>query len=150
MGNLRIVEVLHQSGADVNAQDRWRGTALADAIREGHREGAHYLVSGGGHLNYDEETAAGMLCELAKQGDLDKVKLLLTGGCDANAADYDKRTCLHLGTCSRDEAPPLPRLNPTLASRFPDPSPPRPPDLSNSRGRHSGVNGESARGGGVA
>ena len=97
MGNLRIVEVLRQGGADVNAKDRWGGTALADAIREGHREVAHYLVSAGGQLNYNEETAAGTLCELAKQGDLDKVKLLLTGKCDANACDYDHRTCLHLG-----------------------------------------------------
>ena len=24
------------------------------------------------------------------------MRLLLTGGCDPNAADYDKRTCLHL------------------------------------------------------
>jgi glutaminase len=24
------------------------------------------------------------------------VKLVLAGGCDTNAADYDKRTCLHL------------------------------------------------------
>ena len=65
-------------------------------MREGHRDIANLLCEAGGKLNYDEETAAGTLCELARVGDLEKVKLLLAGGCDANAADYDKRTCLHL------------------------------------------------------
>ena len=35
-------------------------------------------------------------CELARQGDVDRIKLLLLAGCNVNAADYDKRTCLHL------------------------------------------------------
>ena len=31
-------------------------------------------------------------------GDLDKVRLLLSGGCDANACNHDRRTCLHLAS----------------------------------------------------
>ena len=96
VGNLRIVEVLKEHGAELNKKDRWGGTGLADAIREGHREVAHYLCAAGGKLEFDEETAAATLCELAKSGDVDKVQLVLAGGCDANAADYDLRTCLHL------------------------------------------------------
>ena len=52
------------------------------------------------HTVFDEETAAGQLCELAKRGEIEKVKLLLEGGCEPNAADYDKRTCLHLAASS--------------------------------------------------
>ena len=71
-------------------------------MREGHRDIATVLTDAGGALSYDEETAAGTLCELARLGDLEKVKLLLTGGCEPNAADYDQRTCLRapLSRCS--------------------------------------------------
>ena len=31
---------------------------------------------------------------------MEKVKLLLSGGCEVNAADYDRRTCLHLAACT--------------------------------------------------
>ena len=36
------------------------------------------------------------LCELAKHGDSERIKLLLLAGCQVNARDYDARTCLHL------------------------------------------------------
>ena len=87
VGNLRVINSLIESSVDVNFQDRWGGTALADAVREGHRDIANQLVEASGQLAYDEETAAGTLCELARMGDLEKVKLLLAGGCDTNAAD---------------------------------------------------------------
>ena len=86
-GNLRIVEVLAKGGANLNVKDRWGGTALADSVREGHREVSQFLIEHGGLLEYDEETAAGMLCELAKVGDIEKLKMLLAGGCMVNAAD---------------------------------------------------------------
>lgn len=87
VGNLRVIHSLIESGVDVNFQDRWGGTALADAVREGHRDIANQLIEAGGQLAYDEETAAGTMCELCRVGDLEKVKLLLAGGCNANAAD---------------------------------------------------------------
>ena len=56
------------------------------------------LRSRGGELGYDEVTASGELCELAKNGSLELLKVLLDCGCPINAADYDKRTCLHLAS----------------------------------------------------
>ena len=50
----------------------------------------------GGELGYSEVEASGELCELAKQGSLDLLKVLVQCGCPVNAADYDQRTCLHL------------------------------------------------------
>ena len=68
-------------------------------MRGGHREVAEALISCGGLLELDEADASSMLCELARDGDLEKIRLLLEGGAGINAADYDKRTCLHLA-CS--------------------------------------------------
>ena len=57
---------------------------------------AEALISCGGLLDLAEGDASSMLCELARDGDLEKIRLLLEGGAGINAADYDKRTCLHL------------------------------------------------------
>ncbi len=68
----------------------WGGTALADAVREGHASIATLLRSKGGELLYSEIKASGDLCEFARQGDVKSVKMLLSSGCSADAADYDK------------------------------------------------------------
>ena len=44
---------------DVNFKDRWGGTALADAVREGHGQVAELLRDKGGELQYDEARASG-------------------------------------------------------------------------------------------
>ena len=93
---LRVIEHLVESNADVNYNDRWGGTPLRDAVREGHMECARILNNAGGELGYDEVQASGELCELARQGSLDLLKVMLSCGVMVNAADYDKRTCLHL------------------------------------------------------
>ena len=88
--------MLQHGLVSINARDRWGGTALADAVREGHSQIAELLRSRGGELMYDEVKASGELCELARAGDVKSVKMLLDGGCAVNSADYDKRTCLHV------------------------------------------------------
>ena len=95
-GSTSVVKALLEAGANINIKDRQGRTPLADCIREGHRELALMLIEAGGGLEYDEATAAGELCELARCGDVEKMRLILDGKSDPNAADYDKRTCLHL------------------------------------------------------
>ena len=95
-GNHQITELLISVDADVNAADRWGGTPLRDAVREGRKEVAAALREAGGELGYDEVAASGELCELAKRGSPDLLQVLLDCGCSVNAADYDARTCLHL------------------------------------------------------
>ena len=65
-------------------------------MREGHTKVVKALRERGGELKWDEGQESGELCELARAGDLEKVRLLLMCGVNADAADYDKRTCLHL------------------------------------------------------
>lgn len=95
-----ICKVLIEHGADVNAADRWGGTPLRDAIREGHYDVARLLRASAGQLQYDDSTASGELCELSRIGVLERLCLLLECGCDVNVADYDSRTCLHLAASS--------------------------------------------------
>ena len=45
---------------------------------------------------WDEGKTSGELCEVARAGDVERVAMLLSCGAQANAADYDNRTCLHL------------------------------------------------------
>ena len=66
---------------------RWGGTALADALREGHTKVAKELFARGARLMYDEATASGALCELARVGDLERIRLMLEIGVDPNASD---------------------------------------------------------------
>lgn len=79
------------------------GTPLADACREGHQGLAKLLISYRAELLFDPSYASSTLCEFAKKGDVERIKLLLAAGCDATAADYDLRTGLHLA-CSEGNA----------------------------------------------
>ena len=51
-----------------------------------------------GDIGFDEARAAGELCELARKGDLERLKVMLGCGCDVASADYDQRTALHVPT----------------------------------------------------
>ena len=97
-GNLAVVVVLIDAAADVNAKDRWGGTPLRDAVRQGHMEVARKLREHGGEMGFAEVEASGQLCELARAGSLDLLAMMLRCGVQVNAVDYDRRTCLHLAS----------------------------------------------------
>ena len=95
-GNMHVLRELLNNNVEVNHLDRWGGSALADAVRHGHRQCAVELHRAGGKLMYDEVRASSELCEAARRGDLETIKLLLDCGINGDAADYDQRTMLHL------------------------------------------------------
>jgi len=49
-GNRMVVEALVEHGVNLRAVDRWGGTALADAVREGHAQVAELLRAHGAEL----------------------------------------------------------------------------------------------------
>jgi hypothetical protein len=51
------------------------------------------LISG---ARFDEAKVAALLCRAARNGDLNRVKLMCSNGCSPNAGDHNQRTCLHL------------------------------------------------------
>ncbi|KAH8098856.1 serine/threonine kinase [Aureococcus anophagefferens] len=100
---------LLSEGADVAARDRWGGTPLGDAAREGHDAVCALLRAEGARDDdvpddtgassgpRDADAAnAGKLLEAAKRGDRDALRRLLDAAVDVNGADYDRRTALHL------------------------------------------------------
>ena len=92
VGNMRVINALLEHSVDINFKDRWGGTALADAVREGHRDIASLLSEAGATLDYDEETAAGTLCECA---DRDRPPR------DLHSTRLMERTSLHTGCRGR-------------------------------------------------
>ena len=96
VGNLPVLQLLLARNAKVNARDRWGGTPLRDAVREGHAAAVKVLCDAGGELCYTDDEASSKLCELAKQGSRDLLEILLSCGVPVNAKDYDGRTALHV------------------------------------------------------
>ena len=83
-GSLPICEMLIEHGANINAKDRWGGTPLCDAVREGYGKVAESLRKAGAELGYDTVTAAGELCassssSLASGGRTSKAASCLRG-----------------------------------------------------------------------
>jgi len=97
-GHVQAVEYLLRQGADVSALDRFGGSPLEDAIRHGHKEVQRMLVAAGSRLQ--GMALACKLCELAAEGDIQGLKVLLECGVSANTADYDGRTALHLAAAN--------------------------------------------------
>eukprot|EP00965_Chrysotila_dentata_P161449 5332181-Pleurochrysis_carterae.AAC.1 len=65
----------------------------------------------------DALALANVLCDCARRGFLQRSALLLSCGADVNAADYDRRTALHVGeqrcrpcACGSRGPPPPPAL----------------------------------------
>ena len=101
-GNLHIVNLLCERGAEVNTLDTWGNSPLSEAVRHGHANVAKALHSRGAVLGFDEARASSALCDSALRGDLEKIRLCITVGIDVNAADYDRRTCLHVAASEGD------------------------------------------------
>ena len=101
-GHLHIVRALLDLGANWNMQDRYGGTPLDDAIRHEHDHVVTFLQQRGAVM--DLEDAGNKLCDCAARGDLAALKRFVESGVDPNAADYDKRTALHLAASNNRAA----------------------------------------------
>ncbi|KAL1521906.1 hypothetical protein AB1Y20_021556 [Prymnesium parvum] len=99
VGNMPMVKKLVEMKADVNARDRFGSTPLFDAVRNGFSHVARVLTEFGGILGQTEARVSSTLCELARLGSLEKVETMLSCDVNISAADYDRRTSLHLAAC---------------------------------------------------
>ena len=100
-GQAAAVAALIQAGADVNAPDRWGATPLLEAVKAvaAGKAGPGLIdavKAAGGVLTLDAPALAGILCSAVQARDVGLVRLYLRAGADADAADYDARTALHV------------------------------------------------------
>lgn len=81
-GDLEIMELLIQHGADVNLQDRYGLTALHWAARSGHTDIVELLLEKGAYPNPREDYGFTPLHEAAENNHPDIIELLISAGAD--------------------------------------------------------------------
>ena len=112
-GSVECVNLLVDSGVQINPRDRWGNTPLDDARRHKLDEVAELLISRG-HPETTHKAAAEMLidlalvptrlCHSAASGDLEELtSLLKEHPTEISVGDYDQRTALHVAVC-RDQS----------------------------------------------
>ena len=96
LGYLEVVRMLLEAGADMNAENQDRSTALMFAAHNGHLEVVQVLLEAGADKNAAKQDGATALMLAAEDGHLEVVQLLLEAGADKNAATQDGTTALML------------------------------------------------------
>jgi ankyrin repeat protein len=97
--NLELVKLLVECGADVNAQDAYKNTALHQLARRRDRTSescAQYMLQNNAEPNARDEKGRTPLLEAAERGHLGMVKILIEQGADVSSADDNQNTALHL------------------------------------------------------
>lgn len=103
-GHPEVAELLLVNGASPEAIDRKGRSPVDDAVKNGHRSILRVLRQYGANIprhlfeaQPELENQKGMdLIEHAARGRVDAVKKAIDQGANANFADYDRRTALHL------------------------------------------------------
>ena len=92
-GHTKIVKLLIDNGADVDAQPKYGDTALVDAIYEGHTEIVKLLVDKGADVNVKNKFGYTALLETCGQPGVksETVRQLIDIGADVNAKDENGR-----------------------------------------------------------
>lgn len=92
-----VMEALASAGAlDLNPHDRFGGTPLMDAVRQGHDKAAQWLQGRGVTMEKEQKSLSFSLCNAAALGRTVEIERLLRHGALPDGCDYDKRTPLHL------------------------------------------------------
>jgi ankyrin repeat protein len=93
-GHVDVAKVLIQNGADVNAIDGGKRTALHCAAVY-NRDVAKVLIQNGADVNAVQKNKWTALFFAAQEGHVDVVKVLIQNGADVNAVDEKETTALH-------------------------------------------------------
>eukprot|EP00966_Prymnesium_polylepis_P324462 7380506-Prymnesium_polylepis.1 len=89
-GRLAVVEFLIQQKISLNRKDNFGRTPLGNAMTKGHVAVVRAIRDAGGELGWDSSETASELCDRARAGHAQQLKLLLWCGADVNATDYDR------------------------------------------------------------
>jgi ankyrin repeat protein len=104
-GHYEVVQFLLspvcRQSININAMDRWRQTALSEAVAHGHLAVAQLLRHQGATVVNRELGHA--LCDAAARGALDELQRMVASGADLSVSDYDGRTAMHLAAAEGHE-----------------------------------------------
>jgi len=100
-GDVEVVQLLLDQGADVNQRNALHETALDVASTKGKLEVAKLLIKYGADVNCRDKEGWTPLLDASRYGHCDIAELLLDNGADVNAKDQDLRTPLHLASWDR-------------------------------------------------
>jgi hypothetical protein len=100
-GDVKVVQLLLDQGADVNQRNAQHRTALDAASTEGNLEVAKLLIKYGADVNCRDKEGWTPLLDASLYGHRDIAELLLDNGADVNAKDQDLQTPLHHASWSR-------------------------------------------------
>ncbi len=95
MGHTKIVVLLVQKGADLNAKDKYNITPLHGACYGGHTKTAKVLIQKGADLNAKNKIGSTPLEVASRFGHTQIVKLLIQKGADVHGSGKDDWTPLH-------------------------------------------------------
>ena len=103
-GHIPVVTYLLEHGADIDAKDRFGGTALADAVRHSFdarnaKQVQALLRTHGADINSSTNDYTAKMNEYAHTGDIEKIRILAENKVDVSLGNYDRRTPLHLAAC---------------------------------------------------
>jgi len=100
-GDVKMVKYLvDELKCKLDAEDRFGGTPLDDALRMGKNDVAKYLTEKGASVGKCFVVAddSGALCDAASRGDTKILRMLSKRGVAMDNGDYDRRTAIHLAS----------------------------------------------------
>ncbi|XP_014291286.1 L-asparaginase 1 [Halyomorpha halys] len=95
VGNVKIVAFLLTSGSNVHITDKFGSVPLLEAVRNDHKEIIKLMRISGAQLNMDPRDLGNILCRIAAQGLVNRLKSYSLSGADLNVTNMDERTPLH-------------------------------------------------------
>jgi ankyrin repeat protein len=99
-GRHDVVQLLLEAHANVNAEDRWHGTPLQDALRLDDSAALVQLLRQHGAAVGNLDHLAAAFLKAAAAGDVAAVGRALREGVPVDQTDYDHRTALHVAAAN--------------------------------------------------
>ena len=90
----KIVKILIENDANVNAQDERGKTAIMVAFEEGNKEIVNALLAAGADVNIKDKNGTTLLMAACEKGDLDLVNAFIDAKADVNVQDENGKTAL--------------------------------------------------------